>query len=70
MKMTSFWDTAPCSIIDVDQRFRGVYCIHHQSNEACTFATSIYFNEIALRCILESCHLHTHCCETLKFHIL
>jgi hypothetical protein len=25
MKMTVFWDIAPCSLVEVDRRFRGVY---------------------------------------------
>jgi hypothetical protein len=27
--MTGFWDIAPCSLVEVDRRFRGVYCLHH-----------------------------------------
>jgi hypothetical protein len=29
MKIRAFWDTGPCSIVEVDRRFRGVYCLHH-----------------------------------------
>jgi hypothetical protein len=29
MKITAFWDITPCSLVEVDRRFRGVYC-HHQ----------------------------------------
>jgi hypothetical protein len=29
MKTTPFWDILPCSLIGVDQCFRGVYCLHH-----------------------------------------
>jgi hypothetical protein len=25
MKMAVFWDVAPCSLVDIDQRFRGAY---------------------------------------------
>jgi hypothetical protein len=25
-----FWDVAPCSHVEVDRRFRGGYCLHHQ----------------------------------------
>jgi hypothetical protein len=32
MKMIAFWDIAPCSPVEVDQRFRGVYCLHHQGD--------------------------------------
>jgi hypothetical protein len=28
--MAVFWDVAPYSLIDIDQRFRGSYCLHHQ----------------------------------------
>jgi hypothetical protein len=31
MKNTAFWDIAPCSLVDVDGRFRYVYFLHHQS---------------------------------------
>jgi hypothetical protein len=27
MKMTTLWDTAPCSFVEVDRRFRGAYCV-------------------------------------------
>jgi hypothetical protein len=26
---TAFWDVAPCILVAVDRRFRGVYCLHH-----------------------------------------
>jgi hypothetical protein len=32
MKMTVFWDVAPCSIIEIYQHFRGAYCLHCQYN--------------------------------------
>jgi hypothetical protein len=30
LKITAFWDIAPCSLIEVYQHFRGAYCLHHQ----------------------------------------
>jgi hypothetical protein len=30
MKMTDFWDAAPCSHVEVDRRFRVAYCLHYQ----------------------------------------
>jgi hypothetical protein len=30
MKFRAFWDVAPCSHVEVDRRFRGTYCLHHQ----------------------------------------
>jgi hypothetical protein len=36
MKIRAFWDVAPCSLIGVDRRFRGLYCLHHQAmNKLC-----------------------------------
>jgi hypothetical protein len=32
MKMAVFLFTAPCILADVDRRFRGVYCHHHQGD--------------------------------------
>jgi hypothetical protein len=30
MKMAVFLDVAPCSLVEIDRRFRGAYCLHHQ----------------------------------------
>jgi hypothetical protein len=30
LKITVFWDVAPCSLVEVCRRFRGAYCLHHQ----------------------------------------
>jgi hypothetical protein len=32
MKLRVFWDILPCSQIDVDRRFRGACCLHHQGD--------------------------------------
>jgi hypothetical protein len=32
LKMTVFWDVAPCSVVEIDRRFRGAYCLHHQGD--------------------------------------
>jgi hypothetical protein len=29
MKIRAFWDIVPCSLVGVDWRFRGAYCLHH-----------------------------------------
>jgi hypothetical protein len=31
--MAVFWDIAPCSIVEIGRRFRGVYCLHHQGDD-------------------------------------
>jgi hypothetical protein len=33
MKMTVFWDVAPCCLVKVYRRFRGAYCLHHQGDD-------------------------------------
>jgi hypothetical protein len=57
LKMTAFWDTALFSLVKVDRRFRGAYCVYHQG-------------ETTKRCIPEGCHLRT-CRRTpeLKSHL-
>jgi hypothetical protein len=32
MKLTIFWDVAPCILVEVYRRFTGVYCLHHQAD--------------------------------------
>jgi hypothetical protein len=31
--MATFWDLAPCSIVEVDRRFRGAYYLRYQGDE-------------------------------------
>jgi hypothetical protein len=31
--MTAFWDVAPCSLVEVDWRFGGAYCLHQQNEQ-------------------------------------
>jgi hypothetical protein len=33
MKMTVLGDIAPCSLVEIEWRFRGAYCLHHQGND-------------------------------------
>jgi hypothetical protein len=33
-KMAVFWVVAPCSLVEVYQRFRGPCCLHRQGDEA------------------------------------
>jgi hypothetical protein len=30
--MAVFWAVASCSLEDIDRRFRGAYCFHHQGD--------------------------------------
>jgi hypothetical protein len=34
MKMAVFWVVAPCSLVEVYQRFRGPCCLHHQGDRS------------------------------------
>jgi hypothetical protein len=29
----AFWDIAPYSLVEVDWRFRGAYCLHYQGDD-------------------------------------
>jgi hypothetical protein len=31
IKKTAFWNTATCSSVEEDRRFRGANCLHHQA---------------------------------------
>jgi hypothetical protein len=45
--MTSFWDIAPCSSVEVHRRFRNSYDLNHQAatmmDEASGYKTSVNF---------------------------
>jgi hypothetical protein len=39
-KITLFWDIAPCSVVEVDRRFRVAYCLrHHPGSGGRDYAT-------------------------------
>jgi hypothetical protein len=52
-KMAVFWVVAPCSLVEVYQRFRGPCCLHHQGDR---------YNP-------EDSHLRTHRRENLKSYL-
>jgi hypothetical protein len=66
-KMTVFWDVAPCSLAEVDRRFRGVYCLCHQG-----YGDSKYFWNVGdLRDYTANFpedNIHTRHSENLKSH--
>jgi hypothetical protein len=76
MKMTAFWDRAPCSLIEVDQRFKGVYFLRHQYYEeegaVHTSETSVCCNETKRCYIPEGCLLqyeYNSCIRALTFSV-
>jgi hypothetical protein len=40
IKITGVWNVAPGSLVEVDRRFRGAYCLHHQGDD-------LFFLEVA-----------------------
>jgi cephalosporin hydroxylase len=32
VKITAFWNIAPCTVVEVGRRFGGSYCLYHQSD--------------------------------------
>jgi hypothetical protein len=36
MKIRAFLDVASCSLVEVDRRFRGECCLHHQGDDQST----------------------------------
>jgi hypothetical protein len=44
--MTTFWDMAPCSLVEVDRRFRNEYCLHHHPPD---YAGSTHLWNVRLR---------------------
>jgi hypothetical protein len=56
IKIHVFWVVAPCSLVEVYQRFRGPCCLHHHGDE---YQTTRRYNP-------EDSHLRTHRRENLK----
>jgi hypothetical protein len=56
--MAVFWVVAPCSLVEVYQRFRGPCCLHHQGDRP----DGRQYNP-------EDSHLRTHRRENLKSYL-
>jgi hypothetical protein len=75
---------APCSLVEIDRRFRGSYCLHHQGDDLAarekavedlgegrtvsTSETSANFYQTTWFNIPEDSHLHTRRRENLNSH--
>jgi hypothetical protein len=65
--MIVFWDVVPCSLAEVNRRFRGAV-IALMMKAASTSEMSANFYQTTRRNILEDSHLHTRRRENLKSH--
>jgi hypothetical protein len=43
-KMAVFWDVAPCSLVEIVQRFAGAFCLRRESDDIMTASIYIYSN--------------------------
>jgi hypothetical protein len=70
MKMAVFWVVAPCSLVEVYQRFRGPYCLHRKGalmlEAVRTSETLINFYQTTRRYNPEDSYLRTLRRENLK----
>jgi hypothetical protein len=55
--MSVFLDMAPCSLTEVDQRFRVAYSLHNRAENTTHLDTTVYFYETTRRHIPVDCHL-------------
>jgi hypothetical protein len=69
LKMTVFSDIAPGSLVAVDRRFRGAYCLHDQGSDHCPddgssklVETSVNFYVTVWCNALDDCLLHIEKC--------
>jgi hypothetical protein len=67
LKMAVFWDVAPYSLVENDQRFRGAYCLHHQCKHSKRLSVSTRLHDATSQ---KTSHLHTRHRENLKSHLL
>jgi hypothetical protein len=66
VKMTVFWDVAPCSLIKVYRRFKCACCLHHQGDSLSETPANFY--RTSRRNIPEDSHFHTRRRENLESH--
>jgi hypothetical protein len=62
LKITAFWNMSPCSLVEVNRRFRDAYCLLHRPNDGCSLL------QATRRYIPENCRVYTHHRENLISH--
>jgi hypothetical protein len=61
IKVTVFWVVAPCSLVEVNRRFRGTCCLHHQDpDDGGPSETSVNFHQTTRYSNPEDSHLRIH----------
>jgi hypothetical protein len=50
-KMAVFWVVAPCSLVEVYQRFRGPCCLHHHRPDPCVGAFDRKLDSVAVKMV-------------------
>jgi hypothetical protein len=63
MKITAFWDVAPCSLVEVDRRFSCSYCLYHYPEDG----ISAHLRNV---CILRDWHGAIYQKTTILFNLL
>jgi hypothetical protein len=66
--MAPFWDTAPRSLIEVVQRFKGDLCSPRPDDGGSTLKRQYTSTRVHRTVSPEGCHFHTH--MNLKSHII
>jgi hypothetical protein len=56
-KVAVFWIVAPCSLVDVYERFRGPCCLHHQGDYSSTRLYGATTQKTAIFIIISSVHI-------------
>jgi hypothetical protein len=69
-RMAVIWAVAPCSLVEVHRRFRGLDLLIFLMTEAAkTSETLVNFYQTTRRYNPENCHLRAHCRENLKSYL-
>jgi hypothetical protein len=69
MKMTVLWDVVPCSLVKIDQLFRGAHYLHHQGpvdRGISISETLVSFYQTTQHNIPEDSHLLVETCHKGK----
>jgi hypothetical protein len=67
-KMTPFLDIVPCSLVEVDRRFRGVFC-HHRPDRGSVHVWNVSLLQRDCKSYIpECCHLQSRRRDNLKSH--